>query len=233
MRRSCQVPTLAPFRRAPRWFQSIQSARRSNSASHPPPPSTQERPTQPGSWGSVNGFIYNYTARLLTGAFAVDPSDTNVQFLTSAADEARSNTLSACGRGPSLAAGSSALRGTITEGAGAEGCTMTFPAAFPRTPVCMVSSPTGPPLGGYAATERTLTIRNPGGSGNRYPFICAPQRPASGMASRAPLSLRLRPAVRFIMLSSRTIAADLAALPSLPHSDGYQCQAPSIPADQT
>jgi hypothetical protein len=123
---------------------------------------------------AFSNFPGDSNGHLPAGAFAIDPSDTKVQFLTWPAGEARSNTLSACGKGPSLAAGSSALRGTITEGAGAGGCTMTFPAAFPRTPVCTVSSPTGSPLGGYAATARTLTIRNPGGDGNQYAFMCSP-----------------------------------------------------------
>jgi hypothetical protein len=154
----------------------------------------------PGAWGNVNGFVYDGPPRLpavvvgphddlaLTfadfsgdnagnlppGAFAIDPTSSRVQFLTYPAGSAGNNTLSACGKGATLAPGSTALRGTITEGAGAAGCTLTFPTAFPRTPVCLVSSPTGSAIAGYAVTERALTIRNPGGAGNEYAFICSP-----------------------------------------------------------
>ena len=76
--------------------------------------------SSPGSWGSVNGFTYNGPARfpavvvgphddlslafsnfpgdnngnLPTGAFAIDTSDTKMQFLTWPAGQASSNTLS-------------------------------------------------------------------------------------------------------------------------------------------
>lgn len=172
----------------------------SNRLSAPVTATLQKGQPSPGAWGSVNGFTYNGPAKtpaivvaprdelpltfssfpgdnngnMPSGAFVIDPTDTKVQFLTYPAGAAGNGVLSACGRDPALAPGSTALRGMITEGTEATGCTLTFPAAFPRAPICTVSSPSGSGIAGYAVTERTLTIRNPGGNRNEYAFMCSP-----------------------------------------------------------
>ncbi len=172
----------------------------SNRLSAPVTATLRKGQPSPGAWGSINGFSYNGPARIPavvvrphddlpllfsnfpgdntgnmpSGAFAIDPTDTKVQFLTYPAGAAGNSVLSGCGRDPSLAPGSTALRGTITEGIAASGCTLTFPATFPRAPVCTVSSPSGSGIAGYAVTERALTIRNPSGNRNEYTFMCSP-----------------------------------------------------------
>jgi hypothetical protein len=104
----------------------------------------------------------------------IDATSTKVQFLTWPAGAVTNGALSACGQNPLMGPGTSALHGTIKEGAAAEGCTFTFPTAFPSAPICTVSSPSGSAISGYAVTPRSLTIRNPGGTGNEYAFICSP-----------------------------------------------------------
>lgn len=157
----------------------------------------------PGAWAMVNGFagsggpghpavvvgprdglpvvftnfMGDNNGHVTPGYFAIDPSSTKVQFLSWPAGTTGEQRLAGCGRGAALAPGSTALRGMITEGAGAAGCVLHFPVPFPRPPFCTVSSPSGAALSGYAATAEALTIRNPpsdGKGGGRFTYICAP-----------------------------------------------------------
>lgn len=81
-------------------------------------------------------------------------------------------TLSGCGTSPSISATASDVHGTITEGATATGCTITFAAAFQTAPDCVLSSPSGSAITGYSATTTALTITNASASGNKYSYVC-------------------------------------------------------------
>jgi hypothetical protein len=81
--------------------------------------------------------------------------------------------ISSCGTSPVLDVNSTQHSGTVTEGTGATGCTITFPFSQ-ITPRCVVSSPNGAALTSYSVTTSTLNIKNPPFSkdGNQYTWIC-------------------------------------------------------------
>jgi hypothetical protein len=81
-------------------------------------------------------------------------------------------TVSACGTSPSLSATASDTKGTITEGAMATGCTLTFGSAFTTAPDCVISSANGAPFTGYTTNTAALTITNASASGNKYTYHC-------------------------------------------------------------
>jgi hypothetical protein len=85
--------------------------------------------------------------------------------------------LSGCGTSPSLDTFGSDMTGTITEGASATGCTVTFAVSFAVNgntwaPHCVISSPNGSALTSYSVTTSALTIVNSSSSGNQYTYAC-------------------------------------------------------------
>jgi hypothetical protein len=80
--------------------------------------------------------------------------------------------LSACGTSPSLSVTASDTHGTITQGATATGCVVTFNKAYATAPDCVVTSPTGSALISYSVTTTALTMVNASASGNKYSYMC-------------------------------------------------------------
>lgn len=69
--------------------------------------------------------------------------------------------LTACGTGPVTSAVASDTTGTITEGTGATGCTITFSIPYTAEPTCTITSRAGQSFS-YAVTASGITITNIG-----------------------------------------------------------------------
>jgi hypothetical protein len=69
--------------------------------------------------------------------------------------------VSACGTSPAITTGSTDTAGEITQGAIATGCVITFAAAYPRAPFCVVTSEAGLAFS-YIVAAGTITITNIG-----------------------------------------------------------------------
>ncbi len=80
--------------------------------------------------------------------------------------------LSSCGTTPAISSNSSDIKGTITEGTTATGCTLTFATAYSTAPDCIVSSPNGAAFTSYTPSTTTLVIVNASASGNKYSYFC-------------------------------------------------------------
>lgn len=82
-------------------------------------------------------------------------------------------TLSSCGTGPSLGANSTDQSGTVTVGATATGCTITFSTAKLSSPHCIVTAETMSLVNAlsYTQTASALTLSQTGASGN-YNYFC-------------------------------------------------------------
>jgi hypothetical protein len=78
---------------------------------------------------------------------------------------------SGCATGRVVATGSTATRGTVTEGSRGTGCVINS-TTFTSVPFCTVSSPNGSPVTSHATTATTLTITNPSGAANQYSWAC-------------------------------------------------------------
>lgn len=80
--------------------------------------------------------------------------------------------LSACGTSPTMVGDDS--HGTVTTGATANGCTVTFSRAYTVAPVCAVTSQTGSVVNtfSYAVTVSTLTTTETAIGGGKFDYIC-------------------------------------------------------------
>lgn len=109
-----------------------------------------------------------------TGVLSIDATSTLLQIFN--LPMAPITSLTGCGSGsPSIAAGSTPRRGTITEGTSATGCVVNYPNNLPYAPNCVVSSPTGSALPtSYSTSVSALTIVNGAASGNQYTYVCSP-----------------------------------------------------------
>jgi len=125
-------------------------------------------------WNIVAPYLGN--AHLPKGWLIIDPSSINRVLLSGVpwSEGVSYGDLSACGRIPSIAADSGDTHGSLTEGEGATGCTLTFITPFVTPPTCVVSSPDGAPLIGYVASTTVLRIYNPIYPHARYAYICTP-----------------------------------------------------------
>lgn len=82
--------------------------------------------------------------------------------------------LSSCGTAPSLGANSTDQAGTMTFGASAGGCTLTFSAAKASVPHCLVSTQAVSLVNAYtvAVTATTLTITQAASGGVLFDYFC-------------------------------------------------------------
>lgn len=82
------------------------------------------------------------------------------------------STATSCGTGPVLTG--TDFAGTVTGGTGANGCTITFGAAFLNTPVCIVSQQSMSLVNALSYTESTtaLTITQTGLGTGKIDFVC-------------------------------------------------------------
>lgn len=80
-------------------------------------------------------------------------------------------TAGTCGTGPTLATGTSDIRGTVTTGTGATACTLTFATAKANAPTCIVSARSGtPPV--YTTSTAALTLSTAAASAT-YDYFCS------------------------------------------------------------
>lgn len=81
-------------------------------------------------------------------------------------------TLSSCGTSPSMTGGDS--RGTITTGATASGCTVTFGTAYTNVPSCVVTPQTGSVINtfSYTVSASAITATETGLGGGKFDYIC-------------------------------------------------------------
>lgn len=82
--------------------------------------------------------------------------------------------LSGAGQSPSISGGANDGDGTVTEGSGATGFTLTFTTPFYKAPDCILSSPTGTTLTRYTSSSRALKVVNRPGSGQQWTYHCRP-----------------------------------------------------------
>jgi len=137
------------------------------------------------STGSGNVVIgYNAAASLTTGsnnfvysslATAVDvPSATTSNWFTLddvIVGSKTAPTASTCGTGPTLATGTSDIRGTVTTGTSATACTLTFATAKANAPSCIVTARSGtPPV--YTTSTSALTLSTAAASAT-YDYFCS------------------------------------------------------------
>jgi hypothetical protein len=80
--------------------------------------------------------------------------------------------LSSCGTSPSISATATDIKGTITEGTTATGCTLTFLVAYASAPDCVISSPTGNTPTSYSTSTTALTIVNASATGDKFTYHC-------------------------------------------------------------
>jgi hypothetical protein len=81
-----------------------------------------------------------------------------------------SPTLSACGTSPTNSTGSSRVNDTVTEGTGATGCTVSFPA-FTNAPNCVVEFTTGiQATTSWTTSTTTLVVTNT--SAGTFTYVC-------------------------------------------------------------
>jgi hypothetical protein len=78
-------------------------------------------------------------------------------------------TMSACGSGTQITPGSHAF--TVTTGAGATGCVITFSLAFNQQPTCIVTSQNGIPVA-YSYTKTALTLAAGTAASSKYDVAC-------------------------------------------------------------
>ncbi|HUB10660.1 MAG TPA: glycosyl hydrolase family 28-related protein [Acetobacteraceae bacterium] len=125
-------------------------------------------------WNIVAPYLGN--AQLPKDWLSIDPSSIDRVWLSGIpwSHGVDYGHLSECGRIPAIAPHSGDTHGSLTEGEGATGCTVTFVTPFPTPPTCVVSSPDGAPLTGYVASTTALTIVNPVHQRARYNYICSP-----------------------------------------------------------
>ncbi len=105
---------------------------------------------------------------------SVDPTSADRVAFTGVHWSAHPDLTGCGGNGPRLNATATDAGGTIVEGSAASGCTVKFRTAWPLTPTCQVTSPTGSPLSGYRATATELAIINPISTRNSYTYRCWP-----------------------------------------------------------
>jgi hypothetical protein len=94
---------------------------------------------------------------------------------TASVVEGNAPIVSGCGTGsPALSANSTKKSGTVTEGSGATGCTLTWNSAYSYVvnPRCTISSPNGAAAPTYAATATALTLTHSSLSGAQYSWVC-------------------------------------------------------------
>jgi hypothetical protein len=72
----------------------------------------------------------------------------------------------------SLNAQATDRKGTVTEGAAAVGFTLTFRTAYATAPDCVVTSPTGTPIGSYTPTANSLTLVHAAATGAKFTYHC-------------------------------------------------------------
>ena len=142
----------------------------------------------PGAGGSASGVdivtpnqttwpYSSYTSRLsvlATGNVGIGTvSPTGLLQVAGNADFGSGTpTLSSCGTSPTLVSGSNDMRGEITIGTSATGCTLTFSAAKNGTPFCIVTSETaGLTTPGWSESTTAITITGVT-AGDDYAYMC-------------------------------------------------------------
>jgi hypothetical protein len=80
--------------------------------------------------------------------------------------------VTSCGTSPSITSASTDAAGTLTEGASATGCTVTFAATFAATPSCVVTAASGLAFS-YSKSTTAVVITNIGAlSGTQLDYRC-------------------------------------------------------------
>ncbi len=110
-------------------------------------------------------WIASSTATATTTVFLVD--NVGHQFATTTIP-----TLSSCGTSPSMVGSDD--HGTVTTGATASGCTVTFGNPWPKAPSCTVTAQTGSIANtfSYAVSATAITVTETGIGGSLFDFIC-------------------------------------------------------------
>ncbi len=130
------------------------------------------------TYGSSEFFAsgsLDVTATLFAGNGVIVLSGTTGHIIANGTARTSSN-LSSCGTGsPAIAAASSDVAGTITEGTSASGCTLAFAGTFTVAPACLCSGETSGAaavLVGCHATATTLVIENSAATGDVIQYHC-------------------------------------------------------------
>jgi hypothetical protein len=82
--------------------------------------------------------------------------------------------LHGCGTGSTISATATDGDGTITEGAGAAGCTLVFATPFYDAPVCLVTPLGGAPVTVLPPRPTALTVTNPRADREAFAYRCRP-----------------------------------------------------------
>ncbi len=114
---------------------------------------------------STSGNILTVSSSSLATMFGID---TNGHLTGSST----SPVLSSCGTSPTMKGSDS--HGTVTAGATATGCTVTFTAAYATDPVCTVVPQTGSVVNTFTYTHSTtnIVVTETGLGGNKFDYMC-------------------------------------------------------------
>jgi hypothetical protein len=135
-----------------------------------PYPSTVALGTEWTDYSATNGWEF-YIGSVQVAALSAAITQFNAH-IKSGSTVLTSANLSGCGTGPSISTTATDTKGTITQGATATGCTLTFASAYITAPDCVVSSPNGAALTGYTPSTTALVITNASATGDKFSYVC-------------------------------------------------------------